>query len=233
MNRIIVALVLGASISSANAALINRGGGLIYDDVLGITWLQDANYAMTSGFDVDGMITWDTAVGWVDSLVYSNSGGTYADWRLPTVIDTGSVGCPTNDWAGTDCGWNVDTSTGEMASLFYDTLGNLAYYDTSGSPQSGSGLSNTGPFTNLQSHLYWTGTDWSPTGAFINGFGGTSGTPGSAVWAGLQSIDDKTHDWYAWAVRDGDVAAVPIPAAFWLFGSALGLLGWMHRKAAY
>jgi len=24
---------------------------------------------------------------------------------------------------------------------------------------------------------------------------------------------------------------VPIPAAFWLFGSALGLLGWMRRKA--
>ena len=42
-------LVLGVSISSANAAPINRGGGLIYDDVLGITWLQDANYALTNG----------------------------------------------------------------------------------------------------------------------------------------------------------------------------------------
>jgi len=25
---------------------------------------------------------------------------------------------------------------------------------------------------------------------------------------------------------------VPIPATVWLFGSALGLLGWMQRKAA-
>ena len=30
---------------SANAALYDRGNGLIYDDVLDITWLQDANYA--------------------------------------------------------------------------------------------------------------------------------------------------------------------------------------------
>ena len=26
--------------------------------------------------------------------------------------------------------------------------------------------------------------------------------------------------------------AVPVPAAVWLFGSALGVLGWMRRKAA-
>lgn len=29
-----------------------------------------------------------------------------------------------------------------------------------------------------------------------------------------------------------DVSAVPIPAAAWLFGSALGLLGWMRRRSA-
>jgi hypothetical protein len=27
-------------------------------------------------------------------------------------------------------------------------------------------------------------------------------------------------------------SAVPVPAAVWLFGSALGLLGWLRRKAA-
>jgi hypothetical protein len=27
-------------------------------------------------------------------------------------------------------------------------------------------------------------------------------------------------------------ATIPIPATAWLFGSALGLLGWLRRKAA-
>jgi len=30
-------------------------------------------------------------------------------------------------------------------------------------------------------------------------------------------------------MRDGDVAAVPVPAAFYLFGSALGIPGRMRR----
>ena len=42
----------------AGATLIDRGGGLIYDTVLNITWLQDANYAQTMGYqDVGGYMS--------------------------------------------------------------------------------------------------------------------------------------------------------------------------------
>jgi len=57
-------LSLGLLSTGAQAVLIDRGGGLIYDDVLDLTWLQDANYAQTSGHDADGRMTWNNAVAW-------------------------------------------------------------------------------------------------------------------------------------------------------------------------
>jgi hypothetical protein len=35
---------------TAHAALVNRGGGLIYDTTLNLTWLAYMNYAFTSGY---------------------------------------------------------------------------------------------------------------------------------------------------------------------------------------
>jgi hypothetical protein len=46
-------------------------------------------------------------------------------------------------------------------------------------------------------------------------------TPGTYVWS--LPADSVTLD---------VVATVPIPGAVWLFGSAIGLLGWMRRKTA-
>jgi len=187
-----------------------------YDTVLDITWLADAN--------ANGLMNWDAANTWANNLDVNGVTG----WRLPTMVDTGAPGC---DFAytGTDCGYNVQTGSAattvysEMASLFYDTLGNLAYYDTSGTgPQSGWGLTNTGPFSNLQSNDYWSGLEYAPgTGsAWFFSFGG-----------GPQSSGFKADSRYAVAVRPGDVSAVPVPAAVWLFGSGLiGLLGLAKRK---
>src|SRR6185436_6873524 len=59
--------------------LIDRGFGLIYDSERDITWLQDVNYAKTSGHSRDGQMTWPAAMAWVKSLSYRGIRG----WRLP------------------------------------------------------------------------------------------------------------------------------------------------------
>ena len=185
-----------------------------YDIVLGITWLADANYAGIT-------MTWADANAWATGLDPYGSGIT--GWRLPTVTDTGAPGCEFA-FAGTECGYNVDTATSEMASMFYDTLGNTPYADASGNlAQVGWGLSNTGPFRDLQPYYYWSGTEYPllPFRAWDFNFG-----------SGSQGYIGKRAELYAWAVHAGDVgaSAVPVPAAVWLFGSGLlGLIGIARR----
>ena len=95
----------------ANATLWDRGGGLLYDDVLDITWLQNANYAASEvnetraqeiidavGSIDDHILTladfhdYDYAGGsyngkmsWYGSLAWADQFvyGGYDDWRLP------------------------------------------------------------------------------------------------------------------------------------------------------
>jgi hypothetical protein len=87
----VIGIVMCVLMGSVNADLIDRGGGLIYDTDLNVTWLQDANYAKTSGYDTDGYMTWVDAMAWASSLEYQG----YSDWRLPT-IGTLSAGWTTN-----------------------------------------------------------------------------------------------------------------------------------------
>ena len=214
-------LILGLA-GTAQAALYDRGGGMIYDSDQDLTWLQDANYAKTSGYDADGLMDWDTATAWAAGLNY----GGYSDWRLPTIVDNGNDGC---NWGynGTDCGYNVDTSGSELAYMWYDILGNMAYSDTSGSaPQPGWGLTSTGAdgvsFQNLQSDVYWSGTEYAPTTSYYAWLFNTR--------YGNQSYYYKSNEFYAWVVRSGDVAPVPLPAAVWMFGAGLAGLGVFGRR---
>ena len=71
------AVVLALSLSTgAQASLVARTGGMVYDDVNNITWAADANLAKTSGYDADGLMTWANAVAWADQLTL----GGYTDW---------------------------------------------------------------------------------------------------------------------------------------------------------
>jgi hypothetical protein len=230
-TRLLAGLLLAAGLSgAAQAALIDRGGGLIYDTDLNVTWLQDANYAQTSGYDADGAMTWAAATTWAANLSYFDSvrNVTYTDWRLPTTTDTGTPGC-NNAYSGTDCGWNVNPASSEMAHLYFTELGNLSYYTASaavsgayaGGANPNSTLDNTGPFTNFQSNRYWSGTEYAPNPSYAWYFVTSSGS---------QGYSSKTVSYYALAVRPGDVAAVPEAEIYALMLAGLGLIGWHARR---
>ena len=231
LPHLIAACLIASGLSgAAQAALVDRGGGLIYDSDLDVTWLADANYARTSGYDADGMMTWSQATTWAANLSYFDSvrNVTYDDWRLPTTTDTGTAGC---NWAysGTDCGYNVNPASSEMAHLYFVELGNLSYYTTTGANSGAyagganpnSTLDNTGPFTNFQSGYYWSGTEYAPYPSFAWYFFPNDG---------FQGYNYKAVGFYSLAVRPGDVPAVPEAGTYALMLAGLGLVGWRARR---
>lgn len=177
-----------------------------YDTTLNITWLRDAN--------VNGVMNWADANAWAAG--YSIGG--YDDWRLPTMVDTGVVGCSFS------C-FNVETATSEMASLWYDTLGNKSRLSISGELQIAPGLTNTGDFLNMQSRPHWFGLEYAldTNLAWVLRFGG-----------GGQGRDEKYEQFYAMAVRPGDILAaqVPEPESLLLALTALGALALARRRRA-
>lgn len=198
-----------------------------YDTVLDITWLADRTI----------WNTWAAANAWAAGLDINGITG----WRLPVTnpVNGSAYNYSIANDGSADRGYNISAqgtayagSTGsELAHMFYNTLGNVGYYDTNGSSTGcfvwpNFCASNSGPFGGW-SDTYWSATEHATDSAwyFHGGYG-------------YQSFTDKTTQLFAWAVHSGDVGtpapgsapAVPVPATVWLFGSGLlGLVG-MGRK---
>jgi len=220
MKKLVIGLIVGVLLCSgvAYADLINRGGGFIYDTVYDVTWLADANYAMTSNYDADGQMTWVEAMTWADQLEY----GGYDDWRLPTALD--SLGKPpTNDYRN-PYNWNNI----EMGHLFYDELGGTAEQSIHGSADPDLAL-----FINIQGDL-WTNPNGTVDGS--KPYWTSTLGPWNRHWYfafsnGSQWAQPNTYEGFAWAVRDGDVAPVPEPTTILLLGTGLiGLAGFGRKK---
>jgi hypothetical protein len=217
---VVCAALLSFITVSANAALIDRGGGLIYDTDLNITWLADANYAMTSGYIGtistvynDGRMTQQQAVDWAAQLSF----GGFDEWRLPSTPVFDPTCSLQSSASGIDYSYGYGCTGGEMSHLYHVELSGIFEEPISSSLDPDLDL-----FINIHdstSTNYWSDLveSWGSYGFhFLNG--GTN-------------YGGADNNWYAWAVHEGDIGAVPIPASLWLFGSGLlGLIGLARRK---
>ncbi len=218
---------------STDASLVSKlGGQVVYDSDLDITWVADANLALTNQFGLTlstfEITVTSNAVGSTGKMIFSNANAWIAgmnaanylgfnDWRLPYTLQPDSS-CSIQYVGGDSKGFGCAGS--EMGHLFYSELEALANTSAlmTGNP------AELAKFMNIQPSRYWSatevGTDGSWAFDFYNG--------NQDIYATLSSVS-----YFALAVRSGDVSTVPVPTAFLLFGSGLiGLAGMVRCKKA-
>lgn len=184
-----------------HATLIDMGDGTIYETDLQLSWLKDANYAKTSGYNADGLMTWSAADTWAKNLVFAE----FDNWRLPTTLQPDpSCSDQYNPGGGFPLQGSWYNCIGsEMGHLYYTELGNVA----------GGPFTNTGDFTNLQPYYYWSGTVYAPDTTYAWAF---------LLDHGYQGAGPQVFDFYALAVRPGQRStSVPEPTTLLLMGFGL------------
>jgi hypothetical protein len=181
------------------------GNRLIYDTDLNITWYDFTNSSSPS--------SWYSHLEWASGLTVNFGGVVYDDWRLPTTAIIEDP--PIHRYDGTTTyGFNISSS--EMGHLFYVELGNLGRYDASGFDRGPDNrLLNTGPFTDLQPHSYYSGTS---TGPFVSAYFQFSS--GEQYQAAKEALGGTGL--YSIAVREGNV--IPEPASLSMLLVACGML---------
>ena len=147
-----------------------------------------------------------------------------------TGVNTGLTG-----WSS----WLIDAPTWDSGIFFeIGTPGDPVPLFTSGDAGIGSfanvfGEGSQAAFYYLESYIGFPGLV-----ATSSNFEWFDGPPSSSAFAIIANADESTDYWCPIGVGSSSplsctaIAPIPVPAAVWLFGSALGLLGWIRRRAA-
>lgn len=228
--RIVVLLFVVNSgllaVPNVDAELIRMPDGLtIYDTVLKVRWLANANLAGTedgrfgiNNITPNGSMDYPTAIQWLTALNSLNGGSGYLghnNWTLPTT-PTYPVTDPScssfNRAGGGSFGFSCMNS--DMGSLFYVSLG-LQYPDTAvpipksedecadsrGDEEEHDADGCVGPFRNFQPYLYWTDTISADPSQGYHTFSFNTG------WAGT-NVD--RHYMYALPMIKGNPFGMPV-----------------------
>jgi hypothetical protein len=171
--KLTLAVALLSLGSTPQAGLIARDAGMVYDDVLNITWAP-ANLWGTTG-------TGEEAVAWADSLVYEG----FEDWRLASMsVAAGLPMGATNTVVNCRTATEAQCRDNELGYMFYQNLGGSFGDDLTGDQD---------PFTDIQPY-YWSGTELAsdPGGAWLFHYDD-----------GLVVVGKDVGNDAAWAVRAG------------------------------
>lgn len=222
----------------------SNGAALVFDNDYGpngLTWTADANLFKTQ-YDADntvvdqiiaevptithmgtvifpspylitaadfnigtGSMSWFGAMAWVEWLGTIKYGGAN-DWRLWSASNENGTGPDSGPVGGS-----------ELGHLFYTESGLSQGNDINSSAVLKQ------HFTNMQSSVYWSGTEDAP--------GPLNAWVFDATYGGQVTSYKGSVRYYAWAVRPGDVAAaISEPASVALVGLGLAALGWARRR---
>jgi len=204
----LVAAVLLLGFGTANAALVSYNG---------YTLDTDTNVVTGGGLE---WMQWDETLGQSVNQALANHGG--SAWRIATntemaaLLNAFSFGITFDGIESTSQGTSAEE--GIKATNFIELFGQTQLGASGPRAQAfyGSDLNNNG----IVNHLYVQHFA-SSDGFQVFDYGDT--------YPHITFTPDKVQ--FNAGVALVRVVGTPIPAAVWLFGSALGLLGWIRRRA--